>query len=317
MHKPQEKPVVSNRIYAQHAQMDRLSDMVVFKEVVEAGGFSAAARQMGAAPSSISRTISRLESELGTRLFHRTTRKQSLTESGELYFQHAQRIVAEIEAARIAVSQLSQTPAGTLQISVEPDLANELIAPILPLFLKRYPKVQVSLSMSASLADLVDERIDLAIRMGHLDASSLVARKIADSRSRLYASSGYLEARGIPAHPRDLSNHACLSFRLGAERRVWEFETRTERFSVPVSGPTYANSLTFLRAMAVAGCGVAMLPTWSTRESVARGELVPLLEGYSLAPPSTPINVVFGARRQLAPKIRLFVDFLAEHTRLE
>ena len=292
--------------------MTELSNLQLFVRVVEEGSFSAAARFLGITPSSVSRQVSQLERELGARLFHRTTRKQSLTETGEIYFQHAHRIVADLEQARLAVSRLTDTPSGSLHITVEADFAVAYIAPILPDFLDRYPEVQFRLSMTADTIDLVESGIDLAIRIGHLEDSSLIARKIAMSRSLLCASPAYLAEHGAPAHPSELAAHCCLSFRTKPGKNYWSFKLAQDALDVPISGRLNTNSLVFLRTIAVAARGIVMIPTWMVRDELKHGELVPLLEDFPLVPSSTPISIVFAHNRHLAPKVRAFVDFLAE-----
>ncbi len=292
--------------------MSELSNLQLFARVAQEGSFSAAARFLGVTPSSVSRQVSQLEGELGTRLFHRTTRKQSLTEAGEIYFRHARRIVVDVEEARLAVGRLADTPRGSLHLTVEPDFALAYIAPILPGFVERYPEIQLRLSMSAGFMDLVDSGIDLAIRFGHLDDSSLVARKIALSRSLICASPAYLAKHGAPMHPNDLETHSCLSYRTKPGENYWRFELPQGLLDVPISGCINANSLFFLRDGALAGLGIIMIPIWMVRNELKNGNLVPVLEDIALAPPSTPINAVFAHNRHLAPKVRAFVDFLVE-----
>jgi len=286
--------------------------MQLFVRVVQEGSFSATARALGVMPSSVSRQITQLESELGARLLNRTTRKQSLTESGEIYFQHARRIVADLEEARLAVSRLTGAPSGSLHITVEADFALAFIAPILPDFLERYPEVQVRLFMSAGMMDLLDSGIDLAIRIGQLDDSSLIARKIATSRSLVCASPAYLKRYGTPTHPAELETHSCLSFRTQPGKNYWHFKLPGGSLEVPISGRLNANSLVFLRDAALATQGIVMIPIWIIRDELKHGHLVPLLEDFPLIPPSTPIHAVFMHNRHLAPKVRVFVDFLAE-----
>ncbi len=286
--------------------------MQLFVRVVEEGSFSAAARFLGVTPSSVSRQVSQLEGELGARLFHRTTRKQSLTEPGEIYFQHAHRIVADLEVARLAVSRLRDSPSGSLHITVEADFAVAFVAPILAEFLYRYPDVQVRLSMSAGMIDLVETGIDLAIRMGQLDDSSLVARKIATSQSLVCASPAYLAQHGTPTHPGELEAHSCLSFRTRPGKNHWSFKVAEDTLDVSISGRLNANSLVFLRDAALAGLGIIMIPTWMIQDGLKHGHLVPLLEDFPSVPPSTPIHAVFAHNRHLAPKVRAFVDFLAD-----
>ncbi len=296
--------------------MDEVSGIRLFVEVVEAGSFSAAARRLGVTPSAVSRQVSQLEADLGARLFHRTTRKQSLTEAGALFHAHARRISGEIDAAREAVAHLSEVPSGTLHVTAEPDLANALIAPLLPAFLERYPEVRLRFAMSAELVDLVEGRVDVAIRMGHLKDSSLIARRVAVSRSRLYASPAYLARHGRPGHPAELSAHACLSFRVGA-RAQWCFDTDAGPVEVDVDGPVHVNSLSFLLNMALAHQGIVMLPCWMARGAVEDGGLVTVLDGFPLLPGETPISAVYAHSRHLAPKVRAFVDTLAAHLATE
>lgn len=293
--------------------MDELSNLQMFVRVVEEGSFSAAARYLGIAPSSVSRQVSQLERELGARLFYRTTRKQSLTETGEIYYQHASRIVADLDEARLAVNRLTDVPSGSLRVTVEADFAVAFIAPILPEFLNRYPEVGVRLFMTPEKMDLIDGSIDVAIRIGHLEDSSLIARKIATSRSTVCASPLYLAKHGTPAHPSDLEAHCCLSFRTKPGKFQWCFSTGQESVDVPISGRLNANSLVFLRSAATAAQGIVMVPRWVVRDELDNGKLIPLLEDYPLIPNSTPINAVFAHNRHLAPKVRVFVDFLAEH----
>ena len=280
--------------------------------VVEEGSFSAAARFLGVTPSAVSRQISQLEKELGGRLFQRTTRRQNLTEAGETYFQHAHRIVEDLEAARLAVSRLTDTPSGTLHLTVEADFALAFIEPILPEFLNRFPDLHVRLHMSAELLDLVHGGIDVAIRVGHLEDSSLVARKLVMSHSLVCASPAYLSRHGTPMHPSDLSSHSCLSFRTQPGKNQWSFELPEGVIDVPISGRLNVNGLVFLRNAACNGLGIIMIPTWMMNDELNSGQLVSILEDFPVMPPSTPIHAVFTHNRQLTPKVRAFVDFLVE-----
>ncbi len=290
--------------------------MQLFVQVVQEGSFSATARTLGITPSSVSRQIAQLEEALGARLFQRTTRKQSLTEAGNIYFQHAERIVGDLETARLAVSRLTDTPSGNLHITAEADFALAYIAPILPEFLERYPEIRVRISMSVGMMDLVDSGIDMAIRMGHLEDSSLIARKIAMSHSLVCASSAYIEKYGSPSHPGELESHNCLSFKVKSGKNHWGFKLPEGSIEVPVSGRLNVNSLVFLRNIALEGQGIIMIPSWIIRDELLNGQLIPLLEGYLLEPGSTPIYAVFAHNKHLAPKVRVFVEFLAERMKM-
>ncbi len=292
--------------------MSNMSTMQLFVRVVEEGSFSAAARFLGLTPSAVSRQISYLEKELGGRLFQRTTRKQSLTEAGEIYFQHAQRLVEDLEAAKLAVKQLTDKPAGSLRVTAEADFALAFIEPLLPEFLQRYPEIQVSLQMSAGFQDLINTNLDLAIRIGHLEDSSLAARKLANSQSVVCASPTYLAKHGIPACPNDLMQHSCLSFRTNPGKNYWRFETTKGFIEVPITGRLNANGLLFLRKAALSHLGIIMIPTWMVRDELKQQSLISILDSFSVTPSSTPINAIFSNKRQLAPKVRAFVDFIAE-----
>ncbi len=291
--------------------MSEAGNINLFVCVVEEGSFSAAARVLGVAPSSVARQIQQLEQALGARLFLRTTRKQSLTEAGELYYRHARRAAEELEAARSGIARMTGAPAGVLTVTAEPDLAVALLSPLLPAFLREYPEVTVRLLFSTALSDLVEGRIDLAVRMGQLKDSSLVARKLFVSRSQLCASPAYIAAHGRPEHPLDLPGHQCLSFRISAGQAIWRFSTPDGPCEVPVRGPVQANGLEFLKSLALSGCGIAMLPEWTARKELERGDLVAVLSGFPSLPAGTPVSAVYAERRQLEPKTRAFVDFLA------
>jgi DNA-binding transcriptional LysR family regulator len=222
------------------------------------------------------------------------------------------RIIEDLEEAQLAVRRLTDTPSGSLHVTVEADFAVAYVAPILPEFLHRYPEVQLRFSMSASKMDLVDSGIDLAIRIGHLEDSSLIARKIAISRSLICASPEYLGKHGAPLHPGELEAHSCLSFRTNPGTNHWRFKLPEGSLDVPISGRLNANSLFFLRSIALAGQGIVMIPIWMIHNELKHGHLITLLEDFPQIPPSTPINAVFAHNRHLAPKVRAFVEFLAE-----
>lgn len=293
--------------------MNDVSTLELFVRVVEEGSFSAAARFYGVAPSSISRQISQHEDELNTRLFHRTTRKQSLTEAGNVYFEYAQRILKDMTEARLAVSQLSDSPSGSLHITVEHDLAIKFIEPLLAKFLAQYPDLQLRISTNATMNDLISGAIDLAIRVGHLEDSSLIARQLLTSHSIICASPDYLNEYGMPITPAALKQHNCLSFKTSPGINLWCFHENNDVVEIPIKGRLNVNSLSFLRKAALKGHGIVMIPTWMIEKDIEREQLVPLLQNFKMSPSSTPINAVYSHSRYLAPKVRAFVDFLVEH----
>lgn len=293
--------------------MENVMRMRAFARAVESGSFSAAGRQIGAAPSSVSRHIAELEEELGVRLFHRTTRKLSLTESGSLYYEHVLLILAAIDDAKLALSSLDGAPSGVLRITAPGPVARQLTARVLPGFLERYPAIQVLWSVSDHLVDLVGERLDVALRLGRLRDSSLTVRAIGESRRVVCASPDYVTRHGAPACPADLAAHSCVLFREQPGRNRWEFVGPEGPVGIDVGGVIVSNHVDSLISAAVAGIGICMLPDWNMGIELAEGKLVELLPDYELIPSSTPVNAVFPYQRQVPPKLRVFIDYLVEH----
>ncbi len=291
--------------------MDTLTGMRLFTRVVEAESFSEAARQLGLAPSSVSRQINALEDELGVRLLNRTTRRLSSTEAGLLYYERAVRILADAEEAKLAVSQLEATPKGTLRISAPISFGRLHIAAALPSFHARYPFVHIDLSASDSIVDLVAEGFDLGVRMGELEDSSLIARKLAPNRRVICGSPWYFERAKIPENPDDLAEHNCLTFAYHARSNVWQLKGPEGTKKVQVSGSLHTNNGEILLAAVLGGLGLAMLPTWHAGKDIQRGALEAVLTDYEVGPTSN-IYAVYPHNRHLAPKVRAFVDFLAQ-----
>ncbi|MCZ6890418.1 MAG: LysR family transcriptional regulator, partial [Gammaproteobacteria bacterium] len=234
--------------------METLGAMRTFVRVVDAGSFSEAARQMGVAPSSVSRQINDLENDLGVTLFHRTTRKLSLTEAGELYYDRAERITLDVDEAKLAVSELG-SPSGVLRLAVPTGIGRELVISVVPAFLARYPGIQVVMSMTDDVVDPIAQRIDVAVRVGTLGDSSLRARKIGESRRIVCASPRYLERAGTPRKPEDLENHACITWRSHPGHNVWKFRDEDGLREVRATGDFFAKNADAIAAAAVAGLG--------------------------------------------------------------
>ena len=291
--------------------MDSVAGMRVLVRVVDAGGFSAAARQIGVAPSSISRQVNELESELGVRLFHRTTRKLSLTEAGQLYYERAGRIITEVDEARLAVSELG-SPTGILRVTIPTGIGRGLIVSAIPAFLERYPGVWVVLSMTDYMVDLVAGGFDVSIRVGQLSDSSLKARKIGESRRVVCASPDYLEKSGRPQRPADLEDHNCITFRDHPGQNVWKFRRKEGVSEVRVSGNFFARSADALAAAALSGLGIVLLPDWKLVMELREKQLKVLLSKYDGIPKASPVWAVHSHQRHVPPKIRVFIDFLVE-----
>jgi len=291
--------------------MDKLAAMQVFVKVVETGALSAAGRALGLAPPSISRRISELEDFLGVRLLQRTTRSLSLTEAGEAYYERSRQIVQAVEEANLSVTEIRADPSGTLRITVSASVARLHIAPAIAAFQMRYPKVRAVVQVSDRLVDMIEDGLDVAIRIGRLEDSSLIARKLGAAKRLVCASPAYLDRASKPRNPTDLKNHACLSYRTHAGSSLWRFRKGKNDYNVHVSGPYYADDGETLVAGACAGLGVVLTPEWLVGEAIADGRLVEVLKGFTPKPEDTPLYAMYAPGPYTSPKIRAFVDFLA------
>lgn len=291
--------------------MDTLAAMQVFVRVVESGGFSAAGRALGLAPSSVSRRVAELEHLLGVRLLQRTTRKLSLSEAGETYYERSRDIVRAVEEANLAVSEKRAGPSGTIRMTVPSSVARLHIAPAVAAFQDQYPAVRVVMSVTDRLVDIVGEGLDIAIRAGRLEDSSLVARKVGEARRLICASPAYLQRAGRPPHPDALADHACLTFRSHPGSNLWRFLRGDEATEVRASGPFFADDGETLVAAACAGMGLVLVPEWLVGVEMSAGRLVEVLSDYAADPATSPLYALFAPGPYVAPKVRAFVDFLA------
>ncbi|MGI9407499.1 MAG: LysR family transcriptional regulator [Hyphomicrobiaceae bacterium] len=291
--------------------MDELTGMRVFVKVVETGGLSVAARALGLAPPSVTRRINELEDTLGVRLLNRTTRKLSLTEAGEIYYERTRDIVQTVEEANLAVTEKRAAPSGTLFVTVPAGISRLHVAPAVAAFRAQYPKVRVVLRITDRVVDLIDESLDIAIRVGRLEDSSLIARKLGVARRMVCASPAYLKRAGRPKHPEELSNHDCLTFRSHPGSNVWRFRKGKKTFDVQATGPFYTDDGETLASAACAGLGLILVPEWLAGPEVNAGKLVEVLTDYTADPADTPLHAVYAPGPYTAPKIRAFVDFLA------
>lgn len=291
--------------------MDRLAALEAFARVAETGSFSAAARALGLSKSLISRQVSALEAELGARLIARTTRSLTLTEAGRNYHDQVVRILAQIEEADLSVSQLQATPRGKLRVNAPMSFSLLRLAPALPDFLAQYPEIDVDIAMNDRRVDLMEEGFDLAIRIGRLADSSLVARKLASVRRVVCGSPAYLAAHGIPLTPADLRDHACLCYSNADTVDEWRFtDPEGKPLAVEVKGRVRANNGDLLRLAALRGLGLIDLPDFLVAADVASGALVPVLEPF--VQHLGGVYAVYPHARYLPPKIRVFIDFLAD-----
>lgn len=291
--------------------MDRVQAMTVFARVVEQGSFARAAERLSISSSACSRQVAELEAHLDTRLLNRTTRRLSLTESGQGFYERCVQLLADLEDAEQAVAQTAARPRGTLRITTSINFGVRHVSPAIGAFLAKYPEVRFDVSLSDRIVDLVEEGYDLAIRIGSAGGETVVARKLGDARMVACASPAYLKAHGAPKTPEDLARHACLTYEYMQVRNVWPFRGKDGReHAVRVSGPLHSNNGDLLAAAAVAGVGIAYEPEFILGPDLKAGRLVPILSAYSS--PLGPIYAVYPSRRYLSAKVRAFVDFLAE-----
>ena len=287
------------------------SDMTAFVRAVELGGFSVAARELGLTPSAISKLVTRLEDRLGVRLLNRTTRRLALTPEGEAYFHRTQRILAEIEEAENEVAQFRAKPKGLLRINTSSAFGMHQLVPALPEFLARHPEVQVELTITDRVVDLIEEGADLGIRLGKLVDSSLVARKICDVERVVCASPAYLRRHGTPKRPEDLLNHDCLAMANAPALRRWPFDSKEGVRHVEVTGNAIASSADALLQLAILGLGVIRLSDVIVGAAIRDGRLVALLEDVHHREP-LPLHAVYPQGRHRSPRVAAMVEFLVE-----
>jgi DNA-binding transcriptional LysR family regulator len=293
--------------------MDTFAALKAFVAVVESGGFAPAGRQMGVATSSVTRQVDALERSLGTQLLNRSTRSVTLTGMGESYFEHAVRILGDLENANLEVSEAAGPPRGLLRVSLPVTFARLHIAPAIPAFARLYPEIRLDLTLSDDVVDLVRERLDLAIRLGSVETSSVVARKIAPHRRLVCASPKYCDQWGVPRSPADLASHNCLTFSYTRGHSLWRFSGRSQE-SVRVSGSLRTNNSEVLREAAVGGMGLVLLPSWLVGADIEAERLRVVLPEWEvgLGGDGGAIYAVYQPNRRVSKTVRAFVDFLVE-----
>jgi len=294
--------------------MDRLQAMHTFVRVVEAGSFSAVARERATTQSAVSKQVAALERHLGARLLARTTRSLSLTDEGERYFEATRRLVAEVAEAESSVRRSRAMLAGWLRITASVAFGECLLMPIVRSFLAAHPQVQVELRLADGFTDLVEHGIDIALRIGELADSGLVARRVGSTQRGVFAHRDHLAARParrrLPKIPADLAQHDCIVYTELATRNLWHFTTADgSAVSVRVQGRLQTNSSEGVRAATLAGLGVSYAPQWFFTDALAAGEIVRLLPEWS-APP-LPIHLLTTPERRGAAKVRAFGDHVA------
>lgn len=281
------------------------NETAVFVKVVQAGSFSAAARQLGLPISTISTRVSRLEKRLGITLLQRTTRRLHLTESGTVYYQHASLGLGYMLEAEAAVDEARRQPQGKLKITAPADLGDQLLAGLIERTQAEFPALELELLLTDRYIDLVADGIDVAIRTGELRDSSLVAKSLGTIRWALFASPHYLKQAETIDNPQDLHAHRCIQFTpLG--RDSWDLTSNHSSISVPIQGRTMANNIGVVKSMAVKGLGVALLPTFICKASLDHKELSAVLPKWQGK--ADPVHLVYPKQRFMPPKLRAFID---------
>ncbi|MFM9434846.1 DNA-binding transcriptional LysR family regulator [Janthinobacterium sp. CG_23.3] len=287
--------------------MDKLRGMEVFVGVVDAGSFTAVGRALDMSTVMVSKHIAALEQQLGARLLNRTTRRQSLTEIGELYCEHCRQILAQIRVADSGAQAMRATARGTLKVSAPVAFGSECLAPAMTAYLDQYPEVNLDLNLSNRNSDLVEEGLDAAIRVGPLDDSSMVARPLRPFKHAICASPDYLARFGTPLTPADLARHQCLDFLHWRRLVRWRLEPSEAAPALPASRFRSNNGHALMQA-ALAGFGIVMQPEIVLAEQIQRGRLVPLLAQF--VPPARPMHLLYPRDRQSTPKLTTFIEFV-------
>lgn len=290
--------------------MEHLDAIPYFLAVAEHESFAEAARHLDVSRSAVSKRVNQLETTLGVRLLHRTTRKVSLTEAGSHYFTNAQNAYYWIQQAEDAATSRQQSPIGKLRICVPMSFGRLKIAPLIPGFLKKYPLVEIDMVMDDRYSDIVAAGFDVAIRGGELADSSLIARKLMSSRSLICTSSAYLDGKPLPKTPIDLTEHNALIYSYSAQTTEWVFEYKDHIETVAVRGNYRVNNSEALLAGCLQGVGVGRLPDFIAKPYIDNGELIQLLPEYKM--PEKNIWAVFPERAYMPVKVRAFIDYLSE-----
>lgn len=288
--------------------MDKLTSMNVFVRVAKLGSFASAARDLGFSRAMVTKHVMQLESNLNTRLFNRTTRSLSLTEVGISYLERCQQVLFDVDEMEAAVTHMQAEPRGILKVSAPPVIGAVHIAPALAEFLKLYPELSVDMILKSTPCDLIDDGLDIAIHLGKLEDSSLIARKLASSPLVVCAAPSYLEQYGTPETPLDLEQHSCLVNWAIPPRDLWYFKEDNTIRTIKVSGRMQSNVADPMRIAAISGLGLVMLPRYIVGRDIEKGKLAVVLKRYT--PPPLEIHAMYPHRKYLSAKVRLFLEFL-------
>jgi DNA-binding transcriptional LysR family regulator len=290
--------------------MDRIEAMQTFVTVADLQGFAPAARKLGLSPPAVTRLIASLEERLGTRLLQRTTRKVALTDAGARYLERARRILADIEEAELAAESERTRPTGRLVVSAPVGFGRLHVSPVMSAYLKRYPDVSGELRLEDRVVNLVEDGVDLAVRIGQLPDSSLVARPVGEMRRIVVASPAYLKARGEPKTPEAISAHQIIQFGVSAFTADWRFARDGEELRINIAPRFTSNVADAAIQHAIEGGGLTRVLAYQAADAIRRGRLNVVLERFEL--PALPVQIVYPTSRLLSAKVRAFIDLVVE-----
>jgi DNA-binding transcriptional LysR family regulator len=291
-------------------EMDLFASMRMYVAVVDGGSFAAAADKLEISRAMVSKQIQKLEEHLGTRLMNRTTLRLSLTETGREFYERSMQIIGDVEEAEQIAGQMTRTPQGVLRVTIPLSYGQHRLGAIIGDYIQAYPQVQLDISLSDRKVDLVDEGMDMAIRIGAMPQSDLIARKIGGVRSIICASPSYLARHGTPQTPADLASHACLGYTLSGTGAEWKLEGPEGSLVAPISGPIRADNGDIIRLAARSGAGIAFQPQFIVGDDIDSGALVRVLPEWQSA--EMGVYAVYPSRKHLSAKVRTFVDFVVD-----
>jgi DNA-binding transcriptional LysR family regulator len=289
--------------------MDLFASMKMYVAVVDSGSFAAAANKLAISRAMASKQIQQQEGHLGTRLLNRTTRRLSLTETGRQFYERSVQIIGDVEEAEQIAGHMTRVPQGVLRVTIPLSYGQHRLAAILGDYAQAYPRVLLDISLSDRKLDLVEDGLDVAIRIGAMPQSDLIARRIGAVRGVVCASPAYLARHGTPHAPADLAQHACLGYTLSGGGAEWHLEGLDGRVSVAVSGPIRADNGDILRLAAIKGAGILFQPWFIVGDDIAAGRLARVLPGWQSE--ELGVHAVYPSRKHLSAKVRTFVDFVA------
>lgn len=295
--------------------MDRFGDVEAFLAIVERGNLSAAARHLGRSLQAISRSLAALEKSVGVELVRRTTHKAQPTDAGYDFYRRVKPALLEIAAAKAEAGNRSAEPAGLLKISGPELLGPSYLIPIVARFMETHPKVEVELSLSNRFVDLVQEGLDLAIRIGELPDSDLKARRVGAVRRVVFGAPSYFARHGRPHHPRELTEHQCIFRNTDRDAGAWQFQDGGKPLTVKVGGRLHLDNAAASHAAVAVGLGIGRVPLWQIQDFVDSGRVEVILEAFEQ--PAIPVHIIWPAARLPLAKTRLFIDFLAANLHIE